>query len=258
MARADLSNANLFGAQLHKVDLTEANLTQANLTEADLSQANLTGADLTAANLSATDLEGAKLDRSILIQASFAPSFLPGADAFVGVRGLSEVHTGGTNLPSPLEPTVTMREDFRVAGFRSHAKSLTSAIRKYELLGASNGERFFQNYIAGEKITDFGANPWGALGWLGITIPLFSIPYFIALCIRRKDHGIWRCRPTSRILIFEGERERELLSPGRLQAIPWALYFSFLSAFHFGWRQLNLGNWMVRLQSRDSSICSIR
>ncbi|MGH8614943.1 MAG: hypothetical protein ACREYF_23715, partial [Gammaproteobacteria bacterium] len=27
-----------------------------------------------------------------------------------------------------------------------------------------------------------------------------------------------------------------------------AIYFSLLSAFHIGWRELNVGNWITRLQ----------
>ncbi len=30
-----------------------------------------------------------------------------------------------------------------------------------------------------------------------------------------------------------------------------ALYFSLLSAFRIGWRELNVGNWITRLQSRE-------
>jgi hypothetical protein len=50
-ARANLTDANLYGADLTDADLTRANLTGADLTGADLTRANLTGADLTRANL---------------------------------------------------------------------------------------------------------------------------------------------------------------------------------------------------------------
>jgi hypothetical protein len=30
-----------------------------------------------------------------------------------------------------------------------------------------------------------------------------------------------------------------------------ALYFSMLSAFSIGWRELNVGNWITRLQRRE-------
>jgi hypothetical protein len=39
-----------------------------------------------------------------------------------------------------------------------------------------------------------------------------------------------------------------------LQAWCMALYFSLLSAFHFGWRDLNVGNWIARIQLREYAL----
>ena len=250
----NLSRANLYGAELHRTDLSDANLTNAVVTNADLAQADLTGADLTGADLSGVDLEGARLARSNLTGAKFAPDRLPGVEAFAGVVGLSQVTMGGKSLSSPMEPLVRMREKFRNAGYRSHAKEMTSAIRKIELHSAAPGDRFFQNFIAGGKLTDFGANAWGALAWLGILLPVFFIPYYIALRLGESKHGIWRCRPKERLLRQSDEHEREVMRCGSLRAIPYAFYFSLLSAFHFGWQQLNLGNWLVRLQAREYTL----
>jgi hypothetical protein len=36
-----------------------------------------------------------------------------------------------------------------------------------------------------------------------------------------------------------------------------ALYFSLLSAFHIGWRDLNVGTWLARLQSREYTLSAI-
>src|SRR4030042_1528795 len=59
---ADLSEANLTGADLREADLHWADLREANLTGADLSEANLPGADLREANLTGADLRRADLD----------------------------------------------------------------------------------------------------------------------------------------------------------------------------------------------------
>ena len=34
----------------------------------------------------------------------------------------------------------------------------------------------------------------------------------------------------------------------------YAFYFSLLSAFHIGWRDLNVGSWLTRLQSREYAL----
>ena len=60
LSGADLSRANLSMANLSWADLSEANLSRADLSWADLSEANLSGADLSGANLSMANLSGAK------------------------------------------------------------------------------------------------------------------------------------------------------------------------------------------------------
>jgi len=40
----------------------------------------------------------------------------------------------------------------------------------------------------------------------------------------------------------------------RLRIIGYALYFSLLSAVHIGWRDLNVGNWIARVQPREYTL----
>ena len=54
--RANLADANLWGADLRGANLTGADLRGANLTRANLWGANLTGADLRGANLTGVSL----------------------------------------------------------------------------------------------------------------------------------------------------------------------------------------------------------
>ena len=61
---ADLSGANLGGANLRSADLSDAYLGGANLRSADLSGANLGGAYLSGANLGGAYLSGANLDKT--------------------------------------------------------------------------------------------------------------------------------------------------------------------------------------------------
>jgi hypothetical protein len=41
---------------------------------------------------------------------------------------------------------------------------------------------------------------------------------------------------------------------GELRSRRTSLYFSLLSAFHLGWRELNVGSWIVRLQTREYTL----
>ena len=78
--RADLSRANLSGADLSRANLSVANLSGANLSRANLSVANLSGANLSGANLSRADLSGANLYGANLYGASLSWADLSRAD----------------------------------------------------------------------------------------------------------------------------------------------------------------------------------
>ena len=79
--RANLSYANLTGADLTGADLSYANLTGANLTGADLTDVNLTGANLTYINLTGADLTGVNLSYANLTSANLKGAKLKGVYA---------------------------------------------------------------------------------------------------------------------------------------------------------------------------------
>ena len=99
--RADLSWADLYGA-----DLSGAYLSEANLRGADLSMANLRGADLRGANLSMANISGTNLREAHLSMADLREADLREADlSMANLRGtylrgadLSMANLSGTNL----------------------------------------------------------------------------------------------------------------------------------------------------------------
>jgi uncharacterized protein YjbI with pentapeptide repeats len=71
LSDADLRGANLSGADLRDADLSGANLSGANLRGADLSGADLNGANLRGADLNGANLRGADLSDAELMNAKF-------------------------------------------------------------------------------------------------------------------------------------------------------------------------------------------
>jgi hypothetical protein len=85
-------------------------------------------------------------------------------------------------------------------------------------------------------------------------IVFFMFFYMAALIIPNKKDGIWKIWIPDRLrddLPYKNrnKKKKELLylqSGGLIWG--YGIYFSVLSAFHFGWRDLNVGNWIARMQ----------
>jgi len=95
-------------------------------------------------------------------------------------------------------------------------------------------------------------NPYRPLLIMFISIPAFFFPYLLALLVSKKD-GIWQTWPEDRARSDLGSNDPQRLkfTPRNWRAYLYALYFSVLSAFHIGWRDLNVGTWITRMQPRE-------
>jgi hypothetical protein len=117
-----------------------------------------------------------------------------------------------------------------------------------------------------------GAEPWWSLVGLVVLIPVFSFPSLCAFNLHGPA-GIWALSPPDRTYTGQkGKVERvtrtffcptlHLCSARRWRArvwqwlrMPWTgICFSLLSAFYIGWRDLNVGTWISRLQSREYTL----
>ena len=96
-------------------------------------------------------------------------------------------------------------------------------------------------------------NSGRALIVLLLLIPVFSIPYVIALRLNAED-GIWQDWSDKRARKDLGVDTPVIMNLGWIKAIGFGAYFSLLSAFNIGWRELNVGNWIVRIQPREYTL----
>jgi uncharacterized protein YjbI with pentapeptide repeats len=118
---ANLSKANLSGADLRGAKclnearyLSEANLSGANLNGADLSKANLGGADLSKANLGGANLQAATLVDTDLTDAHLTGCRVHGVSAWrLKLDGTKQQNLV---ITPPLEPAITV-DDIEVAQF---------------------------------------------------------------------------------------------------------------------------------------------
>ena len=277
LSGADLWDANLSGAFLGGANLSGARFWYANLNDAILRGVNLSGADLAGANLSGADLwdadlSGAFLVATILDQARFSgvnlagaryePASAPNGGFLTGIRGLNQVvfHKGNES------GLVLLRSALREVGVRQLERQATFAIesgRTGHMIAEPDGigERVggWLRLIFFEWTTGYGLYPDRALLLMLVLATLLGVivyPFPIATPMPlQSDHrGIFKVwtadeygSPTGDIDAVD-RIKIERLSASPLMAVAWGIWFSLLSAFHIGWRDLNVGSWLTRLQ----------
>jgi hypothetical protein len=276
---ANLQKASLVGANLQGALLRKANLERANLDEANLQRVDLVGAHLQKANLLRANLAGALYEPN--------PDSLPSLSTLTSPRNnLEQLVFNYT--PAAL---IALRGAFKKGGMRTQERQLTYAIEHTKMLEAWNPSWYYPNredtrpwlerlagkgeslfsYVWFELPSGYGMAPRRALAGLGLLILVFSLIYMIALFTARGRAGIWVTWPTDRVYQEEGAKEATRVTNTfffpRLQAratgrwwgvllrgvsVPLiGLYFSLLSAFSLGWRELNVGTWIARVQPRE-------
>lgn len=281
LSGADLTGANLEEADLRFARLENAELTGADMRGADLRAAKLPRARLMLANLENADLGGATLDGAILdgtivtnanlafasvYGALYSPASPPPSSYVERIEGLSTV----VLWPGKHSGLVQLRELLRQAGLRDLEREATFAIehnkasdlrrlgKPFEQLGGWLKLVFF------EWTTAWGMHPERALLILLALMVGFTPVYTLAILTLPLDiygsYGIYRVWPSKRLdelpeaAGVSGTPPAERLTAGIPAAIAWAFYFSMLSAFHIGWRDLNVGSWLTRLQPNEFAL----
>jgi Pentapeptide repeats (8 copies) len=284
----DLSGADLQGVHLHGANLQGAFLSGAKLEGANLSHANLQGAKLVG-----TKLQEAELFRANLAGAVFEtqPASLPNIPSLARAVNLDQLtfHVSPHTLLELREAfkKAGLREQERQITYAiEHTKMLLAwdpaqhdpyspdqrNKRPWLEKLAGKSESLF-SYMLFELPCHYGMTPGRALQMLGFLIVLFSIPYMIAVMIYG-DAGIWMIWLPDRVHKEKSE-EVPVRVPHMFFFAPlqhrtagcwwnglWrgmstaliGLYFSLLSAFSLGWRDLNVGTWIPRVQPREYTL----
>jgi uncharacterized protein YjbI with pentapeptide repeats len=244
LTEIDLSNAFLHSANLSKINLYEADLRDADMTQADLRGANLKEAVLSNANLTEADLGGVIFEPKT--------GSLPDIAAVSTAHNLSKLWY--KESPHAL---VELREAFKKAGLLTQERELTYAIKysRREALWKQEGvwgklESLF-NLIFFELTCKYGMKPGRPLMIMLVLICILTIPYTIVLMWPPQKDGIWQLWFSDRVRKHLGSDDPVRLRLGFLKALKSGFFFSVLSAFSIGWREINVRNWIVRLQRQE-------
>ena len=278
LREADLSGANLSKANLSRADLSNADLTGVNLREADLSGVNLREANLSPlirigghsiedndtkrdkfeekisnlsrANLSKTNLTNSNMLKVDLSYAIFEPKLgtLPTITSIAQANNLYLMQY--KKLSHSL---VELREAFKKNGLRSQERRITYAIKHTQRIKAGPIEGPVI-WLLFEWTCDYGMSPFKPLKLLGFAILLFCFPYWYALTVDKGKGDIWKAWPENRVYKHEGRAPFERMKVTGIRLFLFGMYFSVLSSFHIGWRDLNIGNWLARIHPGEYSL----
>jgi len=256
----DLENAVLSksgsgdnGKDLRLVAFTGSNLIGSSLVHADLSGQNFKGIDLSGADLSGARLRHANLRNmrmigGVLTNADFQGADLTGAvletDPGKGPNfhdlALASYLTTLKFQNSP-HTLIELRSGFRQAGLKRQEREMTYTIEK--TITQRSGA-FFKalRTLLFEWTCQYGLATTRPLKIILALILAFA-PFYLAPLRAESWNGIWRRMPN--------EKEAQRLRASGWRAAWWAFYFSLYSAFHLGWRDINIGSWISRLQKED-------
>lgn len=293
LTHADLSYAQLTGANLWAADLSDTNLEHADLRNTDLTLANLSGAVLFNTDLTDADLRGVNLNNAIF-EPKTVPSaeFVGGFRGLDRVRYWNNP-TALVLLKKELQDT-GYREDERavICALNRHSAS-PSELRTYlaerwkSLRGKQHmdegqlysvGNSTFRSFVEGtfkwiafDLTSEYGfayGRPLRILSWLWLG---FSIAYVLFMH-RRGTSGIYMVatRWSRGRTNIQGIQIRVRSIP----AVPWwkrpvafirrewrvlrvAMFFSLMSAFNIGFRDINFGRWLRLLTKNEYDLKAI-
>jgi len=270
-----------------KADLSGAHLSGANLTGAQLSGAVLTGAILDHADLRDAALNGVQLSGANLGGALFEPSSLPELRGIAAAKNLELL----TYVANP-DALVQLRQQFRDGGFREQERKITYALKLREaelswkkcrstklpeegaaraILWSSdsvlaNCGSSVLNKVFFDWTCQYGMSPGrplilGLLLWFVCSLFYFGVIHTSGESQLKRGYGRTPLR-FERISLqstgqLKGARSLIQLFWHEYLLLRTAMFFSLMSTFNIGFRDINFGRWLKSLTRQEFDIKAV-
>lgn len=287
LSDADLTNANLPNTDLTQTQLMRTNLTGANLhgsifkDENTIFSVELDRADLSHSTLFGVRLDDVKLNQTDLDHAIFEPAANPRPQEIAKAKNIEFLTY--QNNPAPL---ALLRKSFKDGGFREEERKLTYALKKREaefLIDSCihgkvlNCVEYWFNTIFFDWTTQYGMSPGRPvrlLFFLGVVcMILYSLFIYLSnssglvvvlpshashsapswmkqILVGSAMHGEYPVKPQP-LAALAGTNIFYRIVKRHLPIIGVALFFSLMSAFNIGFRDINFGRWLRLLTTRE-------
>ena len=289
---ADLSNASLLGADLSGAHLDEANLSGADLRGVSLIEASLIGANLRDADLNGTDLRGADLVGAQLYRAFFEPKSLPPIDSISLAQGMEQmtyfIPGPLTQLRKQFQDTGYREQERAITCALNRRDAAPSKLRASleEKWKSVRGRPFDEGKVVPFKSVVEGAFRWIAfdltceyglsygrpLRIVGVLWLLFSLIYAAFMQLPGTSGiyfigtRVWRGRSNTQAIQIRPEpipaasplwKKPFLWLRSEWRVLRAAMFFSLMSAFNIGFRDINFGRWLRLLTKREYDLKAV-
>lgn len=274
---ANLDSSNLRGAHLRGAFLTAANLSHADMTDASLNGASAENALLDTATLSNTDLTDANLAGVRLCETVFEPKALP-----IAVRELaSAAELDLVTYNSNPDALVQLRKQFKDGGFEEQERKITYAIKRRQadtlrnmcsVSDVTDCISYAFNRVLFDLTCQYGMSPSRPLVlcfflWLCCSFLYFDFihetrqPSLYRLFFESPElkadpsahQTVKPIRPSEIREKAQLHRIRAFLIQ-ELSLLGTAMFFSLMSAFNIGFREIDFGRWLRLLTRKEFDI----
>ena len=265
-----INHANFDGCDLREavfeVGGADVKFDNANLTDAKIA-GTFPNVSFVNSNLSGVRLRGNFKDAVF----EPAPGMLPFLPSLVSVNGLESFRY--KNSPVGL---TELRAALKTAGMRDEERKVNYAIlreRYSRIRQSGNRAEYWFSRVLFDLPCGYGLYPWRPLLILVGGVFLFGVLYLPFVLLRSKTgrSGIWKIRLDNPVHKRRASRPipvrmRRLQSHGPLfrrvaeatktvlGTLGSAWYFSLLAAFSIGFREINVGSWILRMQTREYTL----
>ena len=245
----DLRKAVLDGSNLSGTHFSTSNLRNASLYGTKLINSGFTRTDLGNVDLRITDLSSANFASSNLAGVIYEPiaGSLPYLPSLIDVKGLRDLKY--KDSPHGL---IELQHALKKAGLRKQEREVTYAVRRNLRIKDTNYVISVVQFLFFEFTCGWGLYPYRPIFIIIGLIFVFAIFYIFPLRTSRNTlGGIYKCWKEKRIDDIDEPNDPQLMTLSGRELIKCAFYFSTLSAFHIGWKDVNVGNWISRMQPHE-------
>jgi len=294
LRHANLTNASLSDANLSEANLFEANLTDAFLLGANLTNANLDDANLSGALLYQVDLTGVRFDRANFNGAIFEPNSLPTLSGISRAQNLElltyidnpaalvqlrkQFEDGGLREQERKITYAVKRREAELSWARGTSRRLPGENATRAILWSSdsilaNLASFTLNKVFFDWTCQYGMSPGRPL-ILGVVLWFLCAVLYFACIHTPGEAGLYRVYGQSIGDDPSAQRRMERISPLSTKHSPgprWlfqffrrecllfrtSMFFSLMSAFNIGFRDINFGRWLRLLTRQEFDIKAV-